>query len=157
MKVKFLKGFFKWIFMVVGALVILIIIIAVASSGGSSQPEQHQATSGNETQAETQDNASSKATDKSDGEKQKEEDTAKVTREEYEKVETGDTLTGEGGMKIKKVKKILGEPQNVSETTSGDMTMKTMMWDAEGDFGATVSVSFTNGKASGKSSFGLEK
>lgn len=153
---KFVKG----LFMGIGVLVVLIVIIALAAGGGSDK-EQHAATdNGTGTEQEQTETVSKDTSDKSDkakkDEEDKKDDSAKVNRKEYEKIKVGDTLSGEGGMTVKEVKKILGEPENTTETTSGDMTMKTMTWNAKGDFAAMVMVTFTNGKVSGKTQSGLE-
>ena len=75
---------------------------------------------------------------------------------EYDKIKIGDTLTGEGGMSIKDVKNLLGDPEVNSESQSGDYKITMMMWDAKGGLGANISVSFTNGKASSKSQSGIK-
>ena len=88
------------------------------------------------------------------GEKPKEEKKAEsVTKANYDKIVVGDTLSGEGGMTIDEVVKILGEPDDKMESSSTgmdgeDMKMEDYSWFTS-DF-ESISVSFTDGKVSHK-------
>jgi flagellar motor protein MotB len=71
-----------------------------------------------------------------------------VTKENFEKIVQGDSLTGKGGMTIEEVLAILGEPSQKMESQSGDTKMEDYSWIGK-DF-QTISVNFTNGKVSFK-------
>lgn len=75
----------------------------------------------------------------------------KITKENYEAIKTGDSLTGEGGMTIEEVQAMLGEPTDKTESQSGDMKLEMMSWN-NGKITkmASISITFTNGKASAK-------
>jgi hypothetical protein len=132
-----MKKAFKWI---IGIIVVL--IVASIAFGGEDDS----------TTTTTTD--TSKEAPKTEAKEEKE--SGKVTREQFDQIVTGDALTGEGGMTIEEVEAILGKGEKMTESSTNDMTMEFYTWDAEGDFGATVTVDFTNGKAASKSNFGLK-
>ena len=131
-----MKKFFKWVVIIFVGLV----IVSMAMGG----EEEAAPTSSEPAAAETA--AEPKA------EPKKEEKPAdKITKENYEAIKTGDTLTGEGGMTIEEVTAILGESTNKTESQTGDMKMEIITWN-NGKLTkmASITVSFTNGKASSK-------
>ena len=140
----------KWGFITVAGLIILGIIIGISTGGGDKAEE---ATN----KAQTEHKQAKETQAKPEKQKKEKKADGKVTREKYEQIKIGDALDGKGGMSQDEVKKILGEPQDVTSTESGDMKMDTWTYNAKGDFGAMVTVTFSNGKTSGKSQFGLEK
>lgn len=72
----------------------------------------------------------------------------KMTLEKFNKIETG--------MKYEEVVKIAGEEGTLStETSYGNQTMKIYYWYASNGI-SNATVSFTNGKVSGKSQIGLD-
>ena len=97
---------------------------------------------------------SDESTTTTTGEKPKEEKKAEsVTKANYDKIVVGDTLSGEGGMTIAEVEKILGKPDDKMESSSTGMNgeeikMEDFSW-YTGDF-ESISVSFTDGKVSHK-------
>lgn len=72
----------------------------------------------------------------------------KITKENYDKIIQGDSLTGKGGMTMEQVISILGEPDSKSESQSGDMKMTMVDW-MNKDF-QNISITFTNGRVSFK-------
>jgi hypothetical protein len=104
--------------------------------------------SGSSTKSETK-------TESKPVEKKPVKETSKITKENYDKIKVGDTLTGAGGMTIDEVKAILGNTDNVVETTTTgidnkEYKMQSMTW-MDGVLSTTnISVTFINGKVSGK-------
>lgn len=70
-----------------------------------------------------------------------------ISKENFEAIVQGDTLSGEGGMTIEEVVSILGEPDTKSQSRSGDMTLDSYVWTKNFKM---ISVTFTNGKVSSK-------
>lgn len=60
------------------------------------------------------------------------------------------------GMTIEEVQKILGPGVMDAESESGDIKMQMFSWQAQGDLGANISVSFTNGKSDSKAQSGIK-
>ena len=77
---------------------------------------------------------------------------ATVSKENYEAVTIGDSLTGKGGMTIDQVTAILGDPDDKSEVQSGNLKMETYIYS---HFDKMISITFSNGLASGKTQTGL--
>lgn len=73
-----------------------------------------------------------------------------LTQENYDKVNQGDTLTGEGGSTEEKVLALFGKPDSESETQVGEYKTKLLSWTSLKN-GSSVSISITNGKVSNKS------
>ena len=115
-------------------LIVLVVIIAVASSGGGDNSTDNQA-------ADTKPTETKKET--------KKEKKDVVTKENFDKIKQGDSLSGNGGMTIDEVKDILGKPDQTTESQSGDMKMENFTW-MEGLFGNTINVTFINGKVASK-------
>jgi len=135
-----LKKFFKWV------LIVFAILIAIGVGASMSGDDSAEPTSSTQPTP----------ADKKEKPKEEKKDSGKITKEEYEAIVVGDSLTGEGGMTIDEAIKKFGEPQTRTESQSGDLKIEMLDWPAEGDFGANVSITFSNGKASGKSNFGLK-
>jgi hypothetical protein len=72
-----------------------------------------------------------------------------ISKESFEKIVQGDSITGEGGMTIEEVEALLGEPDSKIESKSGDIHMIDYSYIGK-DF-QSISVNFTNGKVSFKS------
>lgn len=130
-----MKKFFKWVFIVFGLIIVGGVIASMGDDSSSS----------------TNSNDAKPASTAPKDDKSK-----KVTKEQFDQVKTGDTVTGEGGMTLEEVEAILGKGEKLSESQSGDLKMEFYQWNAEGEFGANVTVDFVNGKASSKAQFGME-
>lgn len=152
------KRFWFW------ALVVFVVIVA-ANAGGGSDSSNNTGTNNDKTaQSTKQSKESTSTSDTTDA--QKDDATTsvdaqnddKITLEKYNSIKVGDSLTGEGGMTIDQVVSILGEPTDKSESSSGNVKMEIYSWseNVAGDLGANMSVDFINGKASGKSQFGMK-
>lgn len=70
------------------------------------------------------------------------------TKKEYEQVKQG--------MTIAQVDQVLGKPTDSSETEMENLKMTTNTYSAKGDLGASIIISFDNGKVTSKSQFGLK-
>lgn len=81
--------------------------------------------------------------------------TALPGKSEYEKVRVGDAKTGNGGMTLKEVEKILGNSTSQTEGTSGDLKMQVYTF-ASSSGPNSILITFINGQASGKSQTGLD-
>lgn len=83
-------------------------------------------------------------------EKQQEEEAVNspVNKENYDKIKEGDVISGDGGMTIDEVLEILGEPDNKTQSKTGDITNDIYSWSSP-NF-ESISITFTNGKASHK-------
>ncbi len=121
-----MKKIFKFGCLSIIALVALVVIIGMFSGGGTETTP-------------TKEKAVEKPVEKDNH----------ITKENYNKIVQGDALTGDGGMTIKEVTAILGEPENTMESQAGDMKIEDYTW-TDGLLGATISISFTNGKVSNK-------
>jgi hypothetical protein len=62
----------------------------------------------------------------------------------------------QSGMTIEQVQKILGPGTMDAESESGDIKIQMFSWQAQGELGANISVSFTNGKSDSKAQYGLK-
>jgi hypothetical protein len=117
-------------------IAIIVVIVFVSAVGG-----------GEETVSEPTTQAETEATPKEEKPKEA------VTKENYDKIKQGDSLTGEGGMSIDEVIAILGEPDSKMESSYDDGNGNTVKTDdftwTNSDF-SSVSVSFTNGHVSHK-------
>lgn len=60
------------------------------------------------------------------------------------------------GMTILEVQKILGPGSMDAESESGGMKVQMYSWEAAGEIGANITVSFTNGKSDSKAQYGLK-
>jgi uncharacterized protein YxeA len=147
---KFLK------FIGYGFLGLIVLGVVASMAGGNEEADTNTpAVEENATQAKETANKP-----KEEPKETKKDDKNTVTLENYEKITVGDSLTGEGGMTIEEVTAIFGKkPDTKSESQSGDMKMIMADWTADGwnNLGDNVAVTFINGKASGKSQFGLDE
>lgn len=79
--------------------------------------------------------------------------TSKISQENFDKIKTGDAVTGDGGMSVDQVKAILGEPNNDVTSTSSingkDYRMDSMTWTSGLEM-KSITVTFINGFASSK-------
>ena len=87
-----------------------------------------------------------------DNEMQKTEDEAKNDSSkpglaEYEQIENG--------MTVDEVNAILGEPSDTSETETDGLKMEMMTYEARGEVGANILVTFTNGEVDSKTQTGV--
>lgn len=126
------KPFYKkWWFWVI----IVVIIIAIATSQGTNTNTSEQTSTKPESSTET-DTA----------------EDAKITLEEFNKIETG--------MTYKEVVDIIGGEGTVQSETSitGNDQYKTTLysWEGKGSLGANANVTFQGGKVVSKAQFGLE-
>jgi hypothetical protein len=127
----------KWTGIGVAALV----GISIATSGGEEVPN---------TSTETTEAVAAPAEKK---EAPKKEEKSSITKENYEKIVQGDSLSGKGGMSIEEVIAILGEPDDKMESQYDDGSGNTIKsenysWHTL-DF-ESISVQFTNGHVSHK-------
>lgn len=130
-----MKKFFKWVMIVIVAIVVINI-----------------ATGGEEEAAPTKSEPAAATTEKAAEPKKEEPKPADtITKENYDKVKAGDALTGDGGMTIEEVTALLGEKMDKTESQTGDMKMEIITWN-NGKLTEmkSISVTFINGKASGK-------
>ena len=79
-----------------------------------------------------------------------------ISQESFDKIKTGDTLTGDGGMNREKVISILGNPSTDITSTSNisgkEYEMETITWMTTAGLELkSITVIFTNGNASSKS------
>jgi hypothetical protein len=76
----------------------------------------------------------------------------KITRGMYDKIKTGDSDTGKGGMTLDQVEKILGKGHQTSESDADGHKYDDYKWNnTDGtDYGANVTIHFIDGHASGK-------
>lgn len=74
---------------------------------------------------------------------------------EYDKIRVGDAKTGEGGMTIAEVEKILGTPTTQTNSKSGNVEMKVYTFPASAGPNSIL-VTFVNGHVAGKTQTGLE-
>ena len=74
-------------------------------------------------------------------------DESKPGLAEYEQVETG--------MTIEEVNAILGEPMDTTESETDGLKMEMVSYDARGDLGANILVTFTNGAVDSKTQTGV--
>lgn len=149
-----MKKFLK--FVGYGFLAIIVLGVVASVMGGNEESDTNTpAVEENATQAkETATQA------KEEPKEKKKDDKNTVTLENYDRIVVGDSLTGEGGLTVEEVTAIFGKkPDTKSESQSGDMKMIMASWTADGwaNVGDNVSVTFINGKASGKSQFGLDE
>jgi Domain of Unknown Function with PDB structure (DUF3862) len=146
-----MKKLFKvglWIF---GILFAVAVISAVASGGGSDEPKPTKDAETRETAAEPKEEPKK--------EEEPAEEESKITKEAFDSIALGDMMKGgEGGTSVDEVLEMFGEETTKSESGAGDMVMEIYTWSdpnfdvEEGKANLnTVSVSFTNGKATAKS------
>jgi hypothetical protein len=76
-------------------------------------------------------------------------------KSEYDKVRVGDAKTGNGGMTLKEVEKLLGKSTSQTEGTSGKIKMEIYTF-ASSAGPNSILVTFIDGHASGKSQTGLQ-
>jgi hypothetical protein len=128
-----MKKLFKWVLVFVAVL----IIGGMVAGGGEEEVTPTEPT---EVSAQPEKEAEPKKEEKKD------------FKAAYEKIVQGDALSGEGGMSYEEVVALLGEPDTKTESKSGDMTLLMTGWtDLSMDGFGMISVTFTNGKVSGKS------
>jgi hypothetical protein len=133
-----MKKLFKWVLVFVAVL----IIGGMVAGGGEEEVTPTEPT---EVSAQPEKEAEPKKAEPKKEEK-------KDFKAAYEKIVQGDALSGEGGMSYEEVVALLGEPDTKTESKSGDMTLLMTGWtDLSMDGFGMISVTFTNGKVSGKS------
>jgi hypothetical protein len=134
-----MKKFMKF----VGAALAIFVILGIIGNmmGSKSEP----ATKVSEPKTETTQPVQQPA---------KTEQPAKVSKENFDKIKTGDGFSGDGGMSVDDVKAMLGEPETDITSTSSingkDYRMDVMTWSAGLQF-KSITVTFMNGFASAKS------
>jgi hypothetical protein len=130
-----MRKFIKVVGIVVGAIIVLGIIGNMMGGKSNTEPAKKESSPKTETNTSTKNPVN------------------KVTKESYDMIKTGDTLTGDGGMSVQDVKNILGEPNNNVESTSNvnntEYKMETMTWSSGLEMKA-ITVVFVNGYASSK-------
>lgn len=126
-----MKKLFKFALYGIGVLLVIGAIMAVASEGEEQQTQKSMPVNEEKEQSKE--------------EPKKEES---LTKENFDKIQQGDALTGEGGMTEKEVIAILGKPESEMETQVDETKMKTFTW-LTSDF-ESITVSFTNGHVSSK-------
>ena len=125
-----MKKFIKFVLMGIGALVVLVFAVALLA------PE--------ETTVVKEDSGKAEEVKKSEV----------ITKENYEKIVIGDTLSGEGGSTIEEVIAILGEPDDKMESTmtginGEDFVSEDLSW-YTADFDS-IFINFVDGKVTFKS------
>jgi len=83
------------------------------------------------------------------GKTKKVEKSSLLTKENYDKINQGDVLTGEGGSSKDEVISLLGEPETKSESSFDDVTHEYLNWHSLKS-GVSISVTISNGKVSNK-------
>ena len=145
-KVK--KPFYKKIWF----WVVVVIVLGIAGSGLGKEDKK----ASNDTKEVKTEASSSKATNSSKKDKSKDNSDLKAT---YDKINVGDIMnSGEGGSTEDEVKAILGEPASSSTTDIQGISTTTLSWTnvKGGDLLASITVSFSDGKAASKSVSGLK-
>jgi hypothetical protein len=138
------KKLLKWL----GIIVVALVVINMAVGGDE---ETQPASSDNNIKA-TETVSKPEPAKEEPKEEPKEEEKESVTKENYEKIKQGDSLSGKGGMTFEEVVAILGEPDDKmeSETEISGQKYKTLScsWRTL-DF-ESISVTFTNNGVSHK-------
>ncbi|KAJ68076.1 hypothetical protein P787_0023 [Enterococcus faecalis MN16] len=157
-KVK--KPFYKKIWF----WVVVVIVLGIAGSGLGKEDKK----ASNDTKEVKTEASSSKATNSSKNDTKKEssekksEDKSKDNSDlkaTYDKINVGDIMnSSEGGSTEDEVKAILGEPASSSTTDIQGISTTTLSWTnvKGGDLLASITVSFSDGKAASKSVSGLK-
>jgi hypothetical protein len=123
-----MKKFLKFVGWAIVGLIVIGVIAGLGSSGDKTQKTSTKAVE-TVTKEEKADKKPGKA--------------------EFEQVKSGMTLA--------EVEKILGPAGTVDgESESNGIKYQSYSWEAKGDFGANITVSFVNGKSDTKAQFGLE-
>lgn len=78
------------------------------------------------------------------------EETKKITKETYDSIRVGETMTGEGGMTYDEVISMLGEPESVVESEFEGIVMETATWSDLFGTGGSITVTFSNKLVSDK-------
>jgi hypothetical protein len=114
-------------------IIIVMGVVAMFTAGGETEPA-----------------SSEPKTEKTDTETAtKEKDIVKKPgKAEFEQVKNG--------MTIEEVEKILGPGSMDAESESGNVKIQMYSWQAKGDLGANITVSFMNGKVDTKAQFGIK-
>jgi outer membrane protein assembly factor BamE (lipoprotein component of BamABCDE complex) len=101
-----MRKFFKWL----GIAVVLLIVLSVIGSivGGNDQPTVQKVEENKPVKNEPE--------KKQDPVKKEKKDI--ITKENYNKIVSGDVLTGEGGMTKDQVLQMLGKPDNTVESNT---------------------------------------
>ena len=119
-----------------GSFLGLIILVVLFSGNEAVKPVEHET------------KASKTVTDEPKAEQKEPKANKKPGKAEFDLVESG--------MTIEQVEKILGPGSMDVESESGDIKMQMYSWEAKGELGANITVSFTNGKSDSKAQYGLE-
>lgn len=129
MKKPFYKKWWFW--------VIVVIIVAAAAGGNGGDKKEEAKTTSTEPKQETKQEQPKKK-------EAKKEEKKKITLADYEAIQAGDSLSGEGGATYEDVVAKLGEPSSKSETQSGNFKMTMAIWtkNVNGDLGANFNISF---------------
>lgn len=152
MKKPFYKKWWFWV-------IVVIIVVAAAGGSGGDKQEEAKATSADPKQ-ETQQEQPKKEEAKK--EEPKKEEKKKITLADYEAIQAGDSLTGEGGATYEDVVAKFGEPSTKSESQSGDLKMTMAVWtkNVNGDLGANFNITFIEKdgvkRVSGKGQTGMK-
>lgn len=163
-------GCFKWGCLgAIGFFAVIMLIsigVSIGSEGTSVNTASDQQTteqaSGEEqntekTQQEVEEQTEEQANEAAENpEENQETEAGTFTRGDYDNLVVGDIMNG-GGTSYDDIVAQFGEPMTVSESQVGDMTSIFASYPAEGDLGANVSLSFTDGQLTSKSQFGLEQ
>lgn len=132
---KAIKKLFKLFFIGLGVIIVIAVIATFAGGDDTAGPK-------------TPDTDQKDSTEAS-GDVKKDD---VVTKENYDKIKAGDTVTGEGGSTLEEVVALLGEPSTKSESDLGDGNkMMIYNWSDLWGEGTMITVTFINDKVSGKS------
>lgn len=142
--VKVKKPFYKrvWFW-------ILVIIVVAAIGGGLNNKGKSSSESTEKTSVSKTDKSSSSTSKK---------DSGKITRADFDSITLGDLMqNGNGGAKLDDLKAKFGNPSSTSSSTTNGVKTDLVTWtNVDGGFGASVIVSFTDGKAFAKNLTGFK-
>lgn len=130
-------------------VLVVIIIAAIGGAMGGGKDDKKDDSTAKPSQTSKKSASSSVSSKKDDG---------KITRAQFDAIKLGDLMQGaEGGATLDQLKQEFGDPSSSSSDTTNDVKTDLLTWDnVQGDFGANIIVSFTNGKAFGKNLTGFK-
>lgn len=148
-RIKEKKPFYKRVWFWI--LVIIIIASVGGAMGGGKKDNKDDSTTTKSSKITASSKSSSKAASSS-------KDDGKIDRAQFDAIKLGDLMQGaSGGTTLDQLKQQFGDPSSSSSDTTNGVKTDLLTWDnVQGGFGASVIVSFTDGKAFAKNLTGFK-